>query len=559
MVRFDLAFFMCCCKSFLGPDKDKEDYYKILDVERDATAEELKKAYKRQSLKFHPDKLAQRGETITPELQSKFTKIKEAYEVLSDPHKRETYDTLGARGIKWIEEPFSMDPQELAHNFATSSVLDRSKIFAIFVGIAITVLILPVLVCLHVDGTFGDDASWFATLAPLWLWDTFLIFYHSRVIMMGPIPKPDHVSDDEWVDPLPMSKRMSSFARFLLLVLFEILVALKLDNVLRAPWFVVFFPLYIWEATRIYKKWPVTRMRIVTVEDLENAMGKPFSEFTPAEKDLISKRYSVVSSLNSPEFDVAQKLKARAQQSLVTSAYLAVFCVILLLKLDGHLDLSWWLVFLPFWVLVFMVCSTSYQEHVAVRKAAMEKDPNLFKPSAAQDASYGAMGDDGAKSPLTDQEREELRNAVAESSSKMYGKCCFRGCWLILMLVLVIKLQGAGFSSFWIISPFLCVASLLLCCIGCAIFGVTEVPTDGIDFDSGDFAYVNAEAGAPTQPSTPQQQQPDTPQTGPVYVPAPPPQDSGSPVDLLDNNTAVAEKGESHRATNGNEEIGELD
>ena len=78
------------------------------------------------------DKLAQRGQVVTDELQAEFTKMKEAYEILSDPHKRETYDAIGARGMKWIEEPFSIDPQELATNFARSSVIDRSKIFAIF-------------------------------------------------------------------------------------------------------------------------------------------------------------------------------------------------------------------------------------------------------------------------------------------------------------------------------------------------------------------------------------------------------------------------------------------
>ncbi|OEU18482.1 hypothetical protein FRACYDRAFT_165410, partial [Fragilariopsis cylindrus CCMP1102] len=70
-------------------------FYQLLDIERDATPEEIKKAYKRQSLQMHPDKLAQRGEVVTEELQAKFTRMKEAYEILSDPHKRETYDAIG--------------------------------------------------------------------------------------------------------------------------------------------------------------------------------------------------------------------------------------------------------------------------------------------------------------------------------------------------------------------------------------------------------------------------------------------------------------------------------
>ena len=222
-MRYDLAFFLCCCKSFLGSDPNEEDdYYKLLGVDRDASPEELKRAYKRQSLAMHPDKLAQRGITVTPEAQAKFTHMKECYETLSDPHKRETYDAVGARGMRWMEEPFSVDPSELASNFAKSSVLDRSKIFGIFVAIAIAVFVLPVLICLHVDGVFGPDASWLATLTPLWLWDAFLLFYHSRVIMMGPIQRPDHIPESEWVDPLPMKKRIFSLIRFILIVIFQI-------------------------------------------------------------------------------------------------------------------------------------------------------------------------------------------------------------------------------------------------------------------------------------------------------------------------------------------------
>lgn len=473
MGRYDLTFFLCCCKSFLGADdatQEGGDFYVLLGLDRDATAEEIKKAYKRQSLQMHPDKLAQRGQTVTEEDQAKFTRMKEAYEILSDTHKRETYDAIGERGMKWVDEPFSMDPQELAHNFAKSSALDRSKIFAIFVAIAVAVLLLPILVSLHVDGVFGPDASWLATLVPLWLWDSFILFYHSRVILMGPIARPDHIPPEEWIDPLPMKKRYFSLARFSLVVFFELLVALKLDSLIACNWSVIFLPLYVWEASTLYKKWPLARMRIVTVEDLETALGKPFADFTLAEKELIGKRYSVVPSTTSPDFEAAQKLKARARHDMIKSGFRIAFVILLLLQIDGFLSWNWWLVFMPFWVMTFLICHANYQAFAEVQQMAADKDPSLFglkkengeKEGAA--TNYGAVGSGGEATPeataaptpgLSEEEREELKAQVMASGSRLCSKCCSQGFLLILMFLFVGKLQGAGFSSLWIISPFL--------------------------------------------------------------------------------------------------------
>jgi hypothetical protein len=374
--------------------------------------------------------------------------------------------------MKWLEEPFSIDPQELAHNFATSSAYDRSKIFLIFVAIAVAVLILPILICLHVDGHFGINASWTATLTPLWIWDILILVYHSRVIAMGPIQKPDHVPQEDWVDPLPMHKRILSCARFTLLVLFEIMVALKMDQAIRMPWTFIFSPLYVWEATTLYKKWPLARMRIVTVEDLEAALGKPFSQFSTAEKELIAKRYSVVPSTECPEFEAAQALKTRARHDIFTSVVRVVFFGLLLLQLDFGKGWNWWLVFIPFWIMTAIFCYANWQAFAEVQQMAQEKDPTLFRMPSAEgnggvvEAGYGAVASDGTatsnqaqKSELSEQEREELRQKVMASSSKMCSKCCSQGFLLFIVFLFVAKLQGAHFSAMWIISPFLLIVS----------------------------------------------------------------------------------------------------
>lgn len=68
-----------------------KDYYKILGVPRDATQEEIKKAYRKLAMKYHPDR--NKG---SKEAEEKFKEINEAYAVLSDPEKRKMYDLYGS-------------------------------------------------------------------------------------------------------------------------------------------------------------------------------------------------------------------------------------------------------------------------------------------------------------------------------------------------------------------------------------------------------------------------------------------------------------------------------
>jgi curved DNA-binding protein len=69
-----------------------EDYYQVLGVDKKATAEEIKKAYRKLAVKWHPDKNPNNKSAS----EEKFKKISEAYAVLSDPEKRQNYDNFGS-------------------------------------------------------------------------------------------------------------------------------------------------------------------------------------------------------------------------------------------------------------------------------------------------------------------------------------------------------------------------------------------------------------------------------------------------------------------------------
>lgn len=71
-----------------------KDFYKILGVSKTATDDEIKKAYRKLALKYHPDK------NKSPQAEERFKEVAEAYEVLSDKKKRDVYDQYGEEGLK---------------------------------------------------------------------------------------------------------------------------------------------------------------------------------------------------------------------------------------------------------------------------------------------------------------------------------------------------------------------------------------------------------------------------------------------------------------------------
>ena len=123
--------------------KEKKDLYQVLEVEKEATAEQIKKAYKVAAVKYHPDKPGGSAE--------KFKEISDAYNVLNDPGKKERYDKFGV-----------VDGDDEAHHEAEDEHVEKVKPISVVVsieladaynGIIKTVKVMRHVSCSRCNGT----------------------------------------------------------------------------------------------------------------------------------------------------------------------------------------------------------------------------------------------------------------------------------------------------------------------------------------------------------------------------------------------------------------------
>lgn len=92
-----------------------DDYYTLLDIDRQASEDQIKKAYRKMAMKYHPDR-----NKDNPKAEDQFKKISEAYAVLSDVEKRKQYDRFGADGFK---QKFSQE--DIFRNFNADEIFQN--------------------------------------------------------------------------------------------------------------------------------------------------------------------------------------------------------------------------------------------------------------------------------------------------------------------------------------------------------------------------------------------------------------------------------------------------
>ncbi len=101
------------------------NYYQQLNISQDSSYDQIKKAYKKLALKYHPDK------NPSSDQQDKFKSISEAYQVLSDPQKREKYDRFLRTGIDF-DQPNFVDPSDIFKSFFQERSSTIRNPFSIF-------------------------------------------------------------------------------------------------------------------------------------------------------------------------------------------------------------------------------------------------------------------------------------------------------------------------------------------------------------------------------------------------------------------------------------------
>ena len=386
--------------------EEGEEYYTILGLDKSCTSEQIRKAYKKKSLQYHPDKVAQfaaRNPNKRPdEIQADFVKIKEAYEILSDVKKRNAYDVLGLEGSKMFDtEGVFMDPNMLAMNLATASFVNKTKLFLLVLLSVSIVLLGPILICVKIDSVYHDnengwlfDTPWVYILIPIWIFNGIILLLLLLSLTL-----------------FPLLKMISLFV-------LEVFLALKWDNSIQWQYAIALIPLFLHQTVALVENIVILRKiqhdvaRMVTVSYLEEKILPTFrmddvdqpevptdvpvqkryyNDLNEDEKEFINELYIIVGQKNeddemnpfqedeekgdgenpankvdpevkvlfdiaeSTEFKLASFAKDDAERNMTKLIFTRIpFLVLLVLQLDQDRGWNWNLVFCPIWIEVIM-------------------------------------------------------------------------------------------------------------------------------------------------------------------------------------------------------------
>ncbi|CAG8592687.1 9844_t:CDS:2, partial [Diversispora eburnea] len=304
-------------------ERDTFTLYYTLGVQKSATEEEIKKAYRRLALRYHPDKNPSATDT------DQFKEITHAYEILSDPKKRSVYDKYGEMGVSMLDSVAGVlfDPDiegPLCMAFFTISFL--ASLFIIFFA--------------FLSARIDNSISWSYGIVfiPMWIIDSLIFFV---LIANAKRDTGEEDVDDEFEgsyeeDPgireqtreirrkqrkrITQLRNSLSFVYLFLIVSFEVLIVLRTDNKIEKST-IVFIPYFLLELIYLYPS--------------------------------VIKYINLLSTIRG--FDTNTNLPWTTKIKLFIDSFWWFFirislAILILLKLEGIINCSWGVIFIPLYI-----------------------------------------------------------------------------------------------------------------------------------------------------------------------------------------------------------------
>ncbi|KCV72762.1 DnaJ like subfamily A member 2 [Fonticula alba] len=201
--------------------EEEYDYYEILNVSRDASEEEIKKAHRRMALRYHPDKPT--GDA------DKFRQIQHAYEVLMNPTRRKLYDQYGEAGLKMYDGYGN-------HPLGNLAAENLSLWVCLLLLPVLLLLLFFILVVVNVD--YAKGWSWPAIWTPLWVINFIVVLLSLSVTVLA------FSAASEDSAEISKPSVVSFFFSVILTLIWQILLSIKLNGHSMA-WGYVWLPMFL--------------------------------------------------------------------------------------------------------------------------------------------------------------------------------------------------------------------------------------------------------------------------------------------------------------------------
>ncbi|KAF9428124.1 hypothetical protein BGZ76_002054 [Entomortierella beljakovae] len=393
-------------------DRNTVHLYEVLGVPKSSTQEELKKAYRRLALRYHPDKV---NVAEVPDHETRFRDIAAAYDVLGDPKKRQVYDKYGMMGVQ-------MAGTEIGSKLIGIESL-LCTIFMIISALVILTIVFLSFLSIRVDGKV--NWNYYTVFIPLWILDALLVFINLYIWTRPVETDEDEQEDEEGMEgdqrsttadretrkkqkirSIKLRRNVSSIFGSIIIFLFiafQVLIVMKANDYYSVTAPRVFAPYFVLEAIFL----------------LLSSIGL-----------LISLKAAKLS-----EASLGAKL------GIVFEAFWWKFirialAVLIMLRVDGNITCSWGIVFIPLYL-----PGIKYASQLILGYKQFSRMQNLEMRQQGQ--ALMVLG--GVLFVIV--------------GSLVYS----------LIGLLAAKLDGHEFSASRVLIPVFIVLSILLCCSGCCL------------------------------------------------------------------------------------------